>query len=241
MFLLGNLALGLVLCFADTTSVDFLLFSEFGHAFPYACGVILLATSVARRTPIYVRIPAFLLGVAAIALLVQDTDIDTVDIRWIGWLALATGFLAGVVSTLRLCGFRVVNLTDGISSLEIEKRTGRDLDDWIAVLHDGNAASLKHAEIMAFIRQYGVEYSWQKTVTVAYERAIGRHSVLQSADGTPQVVVQQMHSEVADSLTCLTQQRFNIRRLMLGTFCIACLLGFARVFGTFSPPGESLQ
>ncbi len=52
----------------------------------------------------------------------------------------------------------------------MDKRTGRELDEWFAILYDANTESLKHAEIMAFLRQHGPEYSWQKTVTLAYEK-----------------------------------------------------------------------
>ena len=138
-------------------------------------------------------------------------------------------------------GLRVVNMTDGTPTFEIEKRTGCDLDEWITVLDNANASTLTHAEIMAFIRGYGVEFPWQKTVTVAYERALGRHSVGQTSAGTKQVVAQETHSDFADWVTRWTKQRFNIRKMMLGTFCMACLLGFARVFDAFRPPAENLK
>jgi len=108
-----------------------------------------------------------------------------------------TSFLAGAVSTLRLCGLRIVNITGSVSTLDIEKKTGRDLGGWIAVLDNHNVVSLNHADIMAILRQYRnrMEFPWQKTVTVAYKKGLGPHSVVQTADGTCQGVVPEAHSE----------------------------------------------
>ncbi len=240
-FLLGNLILGLVLCFADADSAEFILLITSRRALMYVFGLMLLATSLARRTPIYVRIPAFLTGALMLASLVPHMNIGSLDFGWIVRLAFATSFLAVVFGTLRLCGFQIVNLTDGVSNLEFDKYTGHDLDEWIAVLDDANAASLKHAEIMAFLRQYGFDFSWQKTITFAYERALGRYSMGLTAEGEIGVVVPGMPSTFSEWLTQLRPQRYTIWQLMLSTFWAASLLGFVRLFGPFRPTMEDYR
>lgn len=231
-FLFGTLALGLVLCFATTETPDFFFLGESESALAYVSVVVLLAISFARTTPWYIRLAAVLYGALMFVWLFSLVETERLDASWIVRIAVTTSFVAGTVGTLRLFGFRLVNLTDGVSNLEIEKATGRDLDEWMVVLDGANSESLNHAEIMAFLRQYGFEFSWQKVVTTAYEKAIGRRTMVQAAGGRAQTVV---HPGAADSLALPWQPRFTIWQWMLAIFCAACLLGFLRALDWHRP------
>jgi hypothetical protein len=120
----------------------------------------------------------------------------------------------------------------------MEKATGRDLDEWITVLDGVKAQTWNHAEIMAFLRQFGFEFSWRKIVTDAYEKAIGRRSVVLAADRRCETVVDHAHSGFVHWLSSPRQSQFSIWQLMLATFCVACLLGFLRALDWYRPAIE---
>lgn len=71
-----------------------------------------------------------------------------------------------------------------ISTEAVKVKTGRDWDEWFALLDAGSASSLPHEEIAAFLqREHGVSAWWAQSVTVGYEQARGLRQVHQQASG----------------------------------------------------------
>lgn len=224
-FLLGSAALGLVLVFDQELII-------------YLTGLVCIAFSLVRSTRT-LQIMSFLFGSALLLGLLYHVDATQLDSAWILRITMATSLIAAMISTLRLFGFKLINLTEGISRLEIEQGTGRDLDQWIVELDAINGASLKHADIMAHLRQYGFSFDWQRTLTYAYEKTLGRWAVAQATTGRRHLVVSESTGPAGD--LAVPQPQFSIRQILLLTFGAACFLGFARKVGWYVPSGLDLR
>lgn len=74
-----------------------------------------------------------------------------------------------------------------ISEEAVVKATGRVWDEWMALLEQCDAAKLNHTQIAALLQEeYEVTAWWAQTITVEYERMIGRREVGQNCTGTYQ-------------------------------------------------------
>jgi hypothetical protein len=224
VFLLCSLALGLVLVFSEWNS---------NALFLYLGGVTFIAMSL-PRTVLLFQVILLLLGTLMLVSLQYQIDLANADSALIVRVTLAMTVVAGLLATLRLFSFRLVNITDGVTGVEIEQGTGGDLDGCRRMLDAENAQTLNHAEIMAYLRQYGFSFDWQRTLTVAYERTLGRWTIGQTADGKQQIVMPDSSGDFDNGLAA-AQQRFTIRQLLLLTFCAACFLGFGRSFSWSLP------
>lgn len=72
-----------------------------------------------------------------------------------------------------------------ISTETVRRATGRDLDEWYAVLDAWGAADRAHGDIAAWIAdEHGIDNWWTQTITVEYERARGLRAVGSGRDGT---------------------------------------------------------
>jgi hypothetical protein len=142
---------------------------------------------------------------------------------------------------MRWLRFRIVDLMPGITQLELERGTGRDLDQWFIYLDDAAASALNHAEVMALLREDGFSFEWQKTVAVAYQTALGRQSIGHTNDGRREFVVATGGRGLVDSLTYSTHLQFTVWQIMIATFCVACLLGFVRNFAWSVPTAIDLK
>ncbi len=231
LFLLGTLPLGLVLCLAA---------ADPGACQAYVFGAFLIAASL-PRTHILLQLPMFVFGASYILSVPYQLDTHSLDSSTIVRVTLAISFVACVLIPLRWRGFRFVNLLEGVSGLELERGTGRDLDQWIAYLDGEGGSELNHAEIMALLREYGLPFDRQKPITVAYEKALGRRSIGRSHDRRHEVIIEQRNAGLVDWLTRSREQQFSIWQLMLATFCVASLLGFARNFAWSAPTAIDLK
>lgn len=69
----------------------------------------------------------------------------------------------------------------------VMKATGKVWDEWMTLLEQRGAAKLNHTQIAALLHEeYDVAAWWAQTITVEYERMIGRREVGQSCTGTYQ-------------------------------------------------------
>jgi hypothetical protein len=220
LFLLGTLPLGLVVCLAAVDEAVCIY---------YVFGALLIAASL-PRTHLALQVPAFAVGAAILVPLPFYLDRYSLDSSLSLRLTLAAILIAMIVSTMKWMGFRIVDLMPGITQLELERGTGRDLDQWFTHLDAAGASALNHAEIMALLRQDGFSLEWQKTVAVAYQTTLGRQSIGHTHDGRCEFVIADGTQGIVDSLARSTHQQFTIWQIMIATFCVACLLGFVRNF-----------
>ncbi len=71
-----------------------------------------------------------------------------------------------------------------ISREAIKKATGKSWQEWFAVLHEMKAGELSHKAIARKLCDvYNVEGWWAQSITVEFERTIGRREVGQTCDG----------------------------------------------------------
>ncbi|MGH7496379.1 MAG: hypothetical protein ACREOO_28850 [bacterium] len=71
-----------------------------------------------------------------------------------------------------------------ISNEAIQKATGKSWQEWFAVLHKMGAGELSHTAIARKLCDvYKVEDWWAQSITVEFERTIGRREVGQTCDG----------------------------------------------------------
>jgi hypothetical protein len=68
-----------------------------------------------------------------------------------------------------------ITMIDTLTSAEATRRsTGRDREDWFALLDAWGATGRRHGEIVQWLmREHGVTSWWAQTLTVEYERARG--------------------------------------------------------------------
>jgi hypothetical protein len=63
--------------------------------------------------------------------------------------------------------------------------TGKTPDDWLAILDERGARELPHKDIARLLQaDYGVPGWWSQSVTVEYERRIGRRQKGQRQNGS---------------------------------------------------------
>jgi uncharacterized protein YdhG (YjbR/CyaY superfamily) len=69
--------------------------------------------------------------------------------------------------------------------INVKKSTGKDWGEWFAVLKAEEAEKLLHSEIAELLTStHSVPGWWAQTITVEFERLIGRRKVGQTGDGT---------------------------------------------------------
>jgi hypothetical protein len=94
-----------------------------------------------------------------------------------------------------------------MSADAVRRGTGRDWDEWFALLDEWGAAEHEHKEIAAWLSaEHGVPGWWAQGVTVEYERARGLRSLGSGRDGlfsvgasrTVAVHVERLYAAVVD-------------------------------------------
>lgn len=69
--------------------------------------------------------------------------------------------------------------------INVKKSTGKEWDEWFSLLKVEEAEKLPHSEIAALLNsKHNVPGWWAQTITVEFERLIGRRKVGQAGDGT---------------------------------------------------------
>lgn len=72
----------------------------------------------------------------------------------------------------------------GVSDAAVRRATGRDWDEWLALLDAWNAMQKTHAEIARHVSdEYEIDGWWAQSVTVGYERARGMRAIHERPDG----------------------------------------------------------
>ncbi len=71
----------------------------------------------------------------------------------------------------------------GMRDDSVQKGSGRNWAEWVAVLDNARAAERPHGEIAAYLSSLGVPSWWSQMVTVGYERIRGLRTRGQRRDG----------------------------------------------------------
>jgi hypothetical protein len=72
----------------------------------------------------------------------------------------------------------------GVSDAAVRRATGRDWDEWFALVDAWDGTSHNHAEIARHVHEtYGIDGWWAQNVTVGYERARGMRALHERPDG----------------------------------------------------------
>ncbi|WP_350349389.1 hypothetical protein ABIQ69_05585 [Agromyces sp. G08B096] len=74
--------------------------------------------------------------------------------------------------------------TEQAGDAAVLEATGRDRDDWFAVLDEHQAMEWPHREIATWLVGEGVDPWWAQSLTVSYEQARGLRAPGQRQDGT---------------------------------------------------------
>ncbi len=139
---------------------------------------------------------------------------------------------------LGLIGFQFLNITGGISESKIVRATGRNLNEWFCHLDHASASSASHAEIMALLSGFGLSYSHQRLITIAYLQSRERTSMTLSRYGSLSGLKD--HFTFSDSLIGSHLRQFRISHLFFATFVVACVLQLANAFGWPFPTNQEL-
>lgn len=71
----------------------------------------------------------------------------------------------------------------GVSSEAVAKRTGRDWDEWFALLDARGGKTLDHKGIVALLEDQDISGWWQQMIAVGYEQARGKRIKHELPDG----------------------------------------------------------
>lgn len=72
---------------------------------------------------------------------------------------------------------------EGVTDSKVRESTGRTWKQWETLLRAAGAEAWDHKRIVAFLKsEHDLSMWWQQTVTVGFEKAIGRRVVGQTAD-----------------------------------------------------------
>lgn len=146
---------------------------------------------------------------------------------WIARLFFGTSLMAILFSVMRLLGFDIVRLLDGTNDLDLERRTGNSLDYWIDTLKDAKAETWNRARLASFLNEYGLGFSSQKDISMAFEKVLGRRTVGISLSGNAQTIANA--SEMNEKRSWFRRPAFeqlSIAQMLTLTFCAACLFRF---------------
>ncbi|MGE0758694.1 MAG: hypothetical protein AB7F89_14475 [Pirellulaceae bacterium] len=147
---------------------------------------------------------------------------------WGARVTLAMLGIAGLMVPARIFGVRVVNLTRGVSSREIELETGRDWDEWFALLERGDGARKSSAALRALVQSYGISPERQLDIVNAYERAYGRRPIGSSGSRRKAWVNSIAALQWDELLAHPLRQQFTLRRLLGWTSAAALLSWYLR-------------
>jgi hypothetical protein len=71
-----------------------------------------------------------------------------------------------------------------ISNDAVAKSTGKEWDEWFAIIDEAGGISKSHKEIVAFFKEHFFLSPWyQQMITVSYEQARGKRKVHEMPDG----------------------------------------------------------
>jgi hypothetical protein len=246
LFLLGTLFPGFLFALVESSQSGLLILLLVS-----AVSILIVLTS---RLSFVMRTAGtiFFSGILTFVVAGEIRNWNELHSAWIVKTSLGTGLVAAFFSALRLAKINVIQLASGTNDLEVESRTGRGLDGWIKALNQSDAYQWSYAEIMAFLRGYGIEFSWQKKITQAYERSLGRSPVSMSPIGSLQVVEQGNLGTTTGAISGtnlrgnqrvpwlqrIPLDQIGIWQWMLITFCVACLFRFTSAFSSHLPTGR---
>ncbi len=155
--------------------------------------------------------------------------------------AIAIGLLAVLVSSFRVLGFRVTEITRDTSATDLRLATGRDIREWIGLLDDSGASHGNHAQTMRAMEERGLTPYWQKVIARAYERSLGRLPIERTADGRSLFAVSGPATEGRRGFLAQIRHRFTLRQLLIWSFCAAVVFGFARTLPPLRIPDDAIQ
>lgn len=158
---------------------------------------------------------------------------------WIARVLLGATAIALVLSSLRWLDFRMVRLIEGVDRQSLDIATGRSLDEWLMMLKGANGSSLQHASIRRLLREEGIDEYWQKKITEAFEKSVGRRAIKQQDDGSS-CYVDVKRLSLSEKLAVLQRQRFSIRDMMLASFAVACVAALLKWLPSFRPQALDL-
>jgi hypothetical protein len=139
----------------------------------------------------------------------------------------------------------------GVGSDAVLKATGKDWDQWLAILDRAGAKKMSHKDIALYLsRRCAVPNWWSQMVTVGYEQARGLRDVYQHADGyaanasrTIDVSLERLYGAWSDPRTrarWLPRAPLEVRRSIAGkSIRMAWKSGGSRVIVNFAGKGPA--
>ena len=235
LFLLGTLPIGFVFCLLEIQQLGLALlvlgllsmlvgfFGKFHWALRASIGIML----------------ALSIWIA----FANRLDWQTLNTAWFSRVALATSLMASIFLALRFFfSFNVERLVDDTDDIEMERITGKNLDAWLMKLRSAGADQWNHAKIMSYVRTYGLDFSWQKRITLAYRKTTGSYNVGTGFNGKNQIIeTNNRASQSKKRFAGFSMQQLGVKQLILLTFCVACLIRFTAGISKYMPSWTELS
>lgn len=127
-------------------------------------------------------------------------------------------FIALVVSAIRWLDFRLVSLSQAVDDMQIERTTGKSLDDWLHYFNAQGGSTWTPGTIVARLRTFGVQDVDAIQVARSVMIAAGRFEV-ELTDTNDRLRVSS--ASAGPRLGSLLEQQSSLRQWMLGFVCIA--------------------
>lgn len=198
-------------------------------------GAILIAAGLSTSSS-WTRVPLTAIGMIFLICSLWMVPWRAVDFSSVLRVLAAIGFVSLALLSLRVLGYRLVDLCPDGGSRDFQLGTGRELDDWCRLLDAELEFVESRPQIVELLRREGLDFTWADTVAKSYERYRGKCPVAAHRDGPCSLADHQLNAQPFwQTLGANVSFRFSIANLMAWSAVIAAVLGFARFFAQGFP------
>ena len=146
----------------------------------------------------------------------------------IGHVLVGTAAIAAILAGMRWFDFRLVSLANGVHREQLERGTGKTLDEWIRELNRQKAIFWPLSKLRAHVRTLGLSDDWVEVIVKAYETSIGRTEIEQTDTGEALYVVPIRSNGIGPLIASLQEQRLSITQLLFASVFVALVFSVIR-------------
>jgi len=149
-----------------------------------------------------------------------------------GPVIVGTTIVAASTAALRWLDFRWISLTREVGREELDRVTGKSIDEWFRLFDEQQARTWSHAQLRACLRERGLADDLQKLIASSYEIFIGR-SIVSTTDTGEKLYIDPVRGSVVSRFSSvLREQRSSIREWIFLSLFVAALSMAVRSSGS---------
>ncbi len=140
-----------------------------------------------------------------------------------GPVIIGTTIVAASTATLRWIDFRWLSLTREVGREELDRVTGKSIDEWFQLFDQQQSRCWSHAQLRAYLRELGLADDLQKLIASGYEIYIGRSVASTTDTGERLYIDPERRSIVSRISSVVREQRSSIREWIFVSLFVAAL------------------